>query len=141
MSYREKTTWISLLAMGAVYGWYFWKVMPVLAAGGGDTLHYAHLLGSTIAAVAILQIIPMIVIAILSPADAQAPQDEREKLYALKGTQAAYFVLVAGALFASVAGIFFGANAGMLANLTLLSVVTSNMAKYLIEVAYFRFAA
>jgi hypothetical protein len=140
MSYREKTTWISLLAMGAVYGWYFWKVMPALIAGHGDALHYAYLLGSTIAAVAILQIIPMIVAAVISPADAQAPQDEREKLYALKGTQAAYFVLVAGALFASVAGIFFHVNAGMLANLILLSVVTSNLVKYLAEVAHFRFA-
>src|SRR5580698_9875600 len=119
MSYREKTTWISLLAMGVVYGWYFWKVMPVLAAGNGDALHYAHLLGSTIGAVAILQIIPMIVVAVLSPAEANAPHDEREKLYALKGTQAAYFVLVGGALFTSVAGIFLGASAGMLANIIL----------------------
>ena len=141
MSYREKTTWISLLAMAAVCGWYVWKVMPALAAGHGDALQSAHLLGSMIATVAVLQIIPMILIAIASPSDAQAPHDEREKLYALKGTQAAYFVLVAGALFASVAGIFFGATVGMLANLMLLSVVASNVAKYLTEVAYFRFAA
>ena len=37
VSYREKTTWISLLAMAAVYGWYFWNVMPVLAARHGGS--------------------------------------------------------------------------------------------------------
>jgi hypothetical protein len=141
MSYREKTTWISLFAMTGVYGWYFWKVMPVLASGHGDALQSAHLLGSTIALVAALQIIPMIAFAAASPADANAPHDEREKFYALKGTQAAYFVAVAGALFVSVDGIFFGASVGMLANLSLLSVVTSNLAKYAVEVAHFRFAA
>jgi len=56
----------------------------------------------------------------------------------LKGTQAAYFLLVAGALFAGVAGIFFHADAD---DLILLSVATSNLAKYGIDVAYFRFAA
>ena len=142
MSYREKTTWISLLAMIFVYGWYFWKVTPALFAGHSEALlHAALVLPLTVAAVAVLQVIPMIAVAIAAPADAQAPQDEREKLYALKGTQAAYFILASGALFTSVAGIFLGANAGTLANLCLLSVVVSNLAKYATEVAYFRFAA
>lgn len=141
MSFREKITWVSLVAMGGVYGWYFWTVMPVLAAGHGDALHYAHLLGSTIALVAILQIIPIVVMAAVAPRDAQAPEDERETLFSLKGTRAAYYVLVAGALFASAAGIFFGANSGMLANYILLSLVASNLIKYATQIAYFRMTA
>jgi hypothetical protein len=135
MSFREKINWISLLAMAGVYGWYFWTVMPLLAAGHGNALRVAYLLGST---VAILQIVPIIVVAIGAPRDAQAPEDEREKLFSLKGTRSAYFVLVAGALFTSTAGIFFGASAGMLANYILLSVVASNIIKYATQIAYFR---
>jgi len=140
MSYREKAAWIAFLATGVVYGWYFWKVMPILASGHA-VVHYAFLLSVTVLAVSVLQGIPLIGFAIASPTDASAPQDEREQLYALKGTRTAYYVLTAGALFVSVEGIFLGANAAMLANLSLLAVVTASLAQHLTVIAYFRFTA
>ena len=140
MSYREKAAWIALLATGLVYGGYFWKVMPVLAAGPGTRLHYGYLLFSTILAVVILQVIPLVGFAIASPTEAKAPADEREKLFALRATRAAYYVLVAGALFVSVEGMFMDASPALLANLSLLAVVTASLAQHLTEIGCYRFS-
>lgn len=141
MAFREKLAWISVVTMTLVYGWYFWTVYPLARAGHGDGLHYAALLQGTIIAVVVLQIILTIAVAILSPREARRPEDEREKLIALKGTRAAYFVLVTGALLVSVYGIFFGANSILLGNSALFAVVAANLVKDFTQIVHFRAGA
>jgi len=138
MAFREKLAWISVATMALVYGWYFWTVLPLARAGAGGWFRYAKLLQGTIITVVVLQVVLTIAVAIFSPREAQAAEDEREKLIALKGTRAAYFVLVTGALLVSVWGIFFGTNAVLLGNDALLAVVVANLVKDVTQIVHYR---
>jgi hypothetical protein len=141
MAFREKLAWISVVTMTLVYGWYFWTVYPLATAGQGSALHYAALLQGTIIAVVVLQIVLTVAVAIFSPREARTPEDEREKLITLKGTRAAYFVLVTGALLVSVYGIFFGTNGTLLGNGALFAVVAANLVKDLTQIVHYRVGA
>jgi hypothetical protein len=88
MSFREKTAWVSLVSMSGIYGVYFWR---------GRLNSEVHGLLGTIIALTFVQTVLMIAVAIISPKDANAPLDEREKLIDLKATRFAYPVL-AGSL-------------------------------------------
>jgi membrane protease YdiL (CAAX protease family) len=141
MSFREKLSWIALAAMLIAYGWYFWNVVPALKAGASAPLHYGPLLIGTIIAVIVLSLVPTIVISAFSPAEAKAPEDEREKLFSARGTQWGYVVLVTGALYACVAGLFLGASSEVVANEILMAIVVSHLVKYAVQITYFRAGA
>jgi len=134
MSFREKTAWISLLTTGLIYGWYFLTAHPFDAAGAAEA---APLLRLAIL-LTIAQIASITVLATLSPRDAKAPLDEREALIALKGSRAAYAVLVAGALGSCVAGLHFGIGGMALANFILLALVAAELAKQAFQILHFR---
>jgi len=141
MAFREKLAWISVVTMALVYGWYFWTVFPLASAGVGSGLHYAKMLQGTIIAVVLLQVILTIPVAIFSPREAQEPQDEREKLIALKGTRGAYFVLVTGTLLISISGIYFGTNSLMLGHDALFAVIAANLVKDVTQIVHYRLGA
>ena len=104
MSFREKTAWISLLSISAVYGFYFWSV---IRAGhpGAPTFHFGGLLLATIIAIVAVQVVLTTAAAIFSPRDAKAPRDERDRLIGLRATRVAYSGLATAVAFAC----FFGA--------------------------------
>jgi heme/copper-type cytochrome/quinol oxidase subunit 2 len=141
MAFREKLAWISVLTMTLVYGWYFWTVFPLARAGHVDRLHYAAMLQGTIIVVVVLQVILAILVAIFSPREAARPEDERERLIALKGSRSAYFVLVTGTLLVSVCGIFFNADSVLLGNAALVAVVAANLVKDITQVVHYRLGA
>jgi hypothetical protein len=84
MSFREKSAWISLISMTAIYGYYFWSVVHSRPHAG-----FGGLLG-TIIALVFVQTILTIAVAIFAPREAKAPRDERERLIELKATRFAY---------------------------------------------------
>jgi len=113
MSFREKTAWISLISMSAIYAIYFWSAIHSGPHFG--TLHLGGLL-ETVIALVIVQVALTIVVSIFSPKEAKAPRDEREKLIDLKATRTAYAGLATGIAFACFFGgfnppIVFNANA------------------------------
>jgi hypothetical protein len=134
MSFREKTAWVCLVTMAAVYGWYFAATLPALAAGGAAGLR----LSTSILVLAVLQVVPLVVIAAASPREAKAPLDERDRLIELKGSRAAYVVLVCGALLACVAAMHFSAGGALLANYIFLAIVAAQLAKYLTQIVHYR---
>src|SRR5688572_26525113 len=95
MSFREKSAWISLLLIVAVFGPYFWLV-------GQSLTGKAHVHGGTqfalILLFVVLEIVLHVAITVQSPRDARAPKDERENLIDLKATRSAFYVLFGGAL-------------------------------------------
>jgi hypothetical protein len=102
MSFREKSAWISLVSMSGIYAVYFWSVFRSGHQAGG--FHFGGLL-ETVIAIAVVQTVLTIVVAISAPKEAKAPRDEREKLIDLRATRFAY-----AALATSVAcACFFGA--------------------------------
>jgi hypothetical protein len=102
MPFREKSAWISLLSMSGIYGIYFWSVIHAGPQAG--RFHFGSLLGTVIALV-VVQVVLTIGAAIVSPKEANAPRDEREKLIELKATRVAYSGLATSVALAC----FFGA--------------------------------
>jgi len=111
MSFREKVAWVSLLAMGGIYGAYFWTVIE---AGPHAPLQGGRLLGTIVALIAV-QVLLLVVIAIFAPNDARAPRDERDRLIELRATRVAYAGLATAVVFACFFAAFtppiiFGTN-------------------------------
>ena len=101
MSFREKSAWISVVSMAAIYGYYFWSVIRTRPHG-----HVSFgLLLATIVALVILQVVLTVAVAIVSPREANAPRDERDKLIELRSMRVAYTGLATGIVVAC----FFGA--------------------------------
>ncbi len=75
MSFREKSAWISLLSLSAIYGYYFLSLVRSGSHAGG--YGFGGLLG-TIIALVIVQTALTIAVAIYKPKDAKAPRDERD---------------------------------------------------------------
>ena len=111
MPFREKSAWVTfvLLAIGFVV--YFSNAYGVLhgathvEASGGAWLFPLFLF--LVLGFIVVEIIAHVILALHSPKEANAPQDEREKLIELKATQPAFYVLLVGA-FLSIGTLHFG---------------------------------
>jgi hypothetical protein len=102
MPFREKSAWISFLSMSGICGIYFWSVIHAGPQVGG--LRLGGLL-ATIIALVVVQVVLTVAAAIVTPKEAKAPRDEREKLIELKATRIAYSGLATSVALAC----FFGA--------------------------------
>jgi len=110
MSFREKSAWISLLSVSAIYGYYF--VSLVRSGSHTGKSGFGGLL-STIVALVIVQTALTVAVSIFKPKDAKAPRDERDRLIDLRATRCAYAGLATSVAFA----IFFaGFNPPILFN-------------------------
>jgi hypothetical protein len=112
MSFREKSSWISLVSILAIYGAYFWSLVR---SGSPAGTSFGGLL-MTIVAIAVVQTVLTVGVAVAAPREAQAPPDEREKLIDLKATRFAYAALAGSVACACFFGgfnppIVFNANA------------------------------
>jgi hypothetical protein len=113
MSFREKSAWISLLSMSGIYGLYFWSLSHSVQRNVG--FHFGGLL-ETIVALAVVQTVLTIVVAIFSAKEAKAPRDERERLIDLRAARFAYAALAGSVACACFFGgfnppVIFNANA------------------------------
>ena len=142
MPFREKTAWISLVTMLAVFGTFF----GALASGRApsDGLGALHGLILSVAAVIVLQVALGVTARVLAGADAASPKDERERLIELKATRIAFYVLIAGVIggnFLTLHTPLFGAPhvaGSRLALVTLGAVVLADLVKSAAQIAYFR---
>lgn len=138
MSFREKTTWSSMLAMLLVYGWYFLGQLPALLDGTTDMPEIGIRLGVTIFALVLLQIIPIILFAAGSPKEAQAPADERELMFQFKGFRSGFFVLSLGALLCCVGALWFDVSRPIVAHAILFAVVLAELSKLGTQLFHYR---
>jgi hypothetical protein len=134
MSFREKSSWVSLVLIVAVFGPYFWLVVRSLT---GET----HVHGGTQFALILLfvglEIVLHLAIAFQSPRDARAPKDERENLIDLRATRTAFYVLFGGALL-SIFTMHFQVNVWMLSQFVLFSIVVAELVKFASQIILFR---
>jgi len=110
MSFREKSAWISLLSMAAIYGYYF--VSLIHSRAHGHAFGFGGLLG-TIIALVIVQTALIVAVAIYKPKDAKTPRDERDRIIDLRATRCAYAGLATSV---AVAIFFAGFNPPILFN-------------------------
>ncbi len=97
MPFREKTAWLTLIAIAVTFGPYF----AVVAARGraASEVPGLHELG-LFAVVVIVQVIVVAAghafLAAVSPTDARMPPDERDRAITSRSIAFAYYVLIAG---------------------------------------------
>jgi len=96
LSFREKSLWLMLASLVAVFGFYFSRALPADGANVGP--QQTSLFIVAVVALVVVQVIGHAAIAI---ADRRTESDERDALIELKGTRNGYFVLATG-VFASL---------------------------------------
>ena len=137
MSFREKSAWISLVCFFLVYGVYFANVVRRLTGRSGlapEMWLFASLLTTLIVA----QLLLHWLVRRLSPHDAAAPKDERERLIELKAIRVAFIVLLVGA-FASIGTMHVpGTSRWTMAQCMMLSIGLAQLANFGTRVALYR---
>jgi hypothetical protein len=96
MSFREKSAWITFILLLVVFGFYFASVADQLIRPVHPHPNFFVLFVVLLVAIVLMETVLHIIAAIRSPAEANAPQDERERLIALRAKRPAFFVLMAG---------------------------------------------
>ena len=140
MSFREKSAWISVVTYVGVYGYYFWTVFKVVAAGQTSSFHFGALLVEVVFLLAAVQIVLQVIVSVMNSKEAQAAQDEREKLISLKATRVAFHVVMIGAA-TTAAAIAFGAPGVYTANGLFLVVVIAEVVKNAGQIILYRLGA
>jgi len=136
MSFREKSTWVLLVATLVVYGWYFATTLgEALGAGTPASVDNVRLFGAVVVMV-VLSIVAHIVIAILSPKDADA-SDERDRLIELRGDQRGG-ILTTIALFSTLGLVMTGASVFWIAHMALAGLVVSEIVKAVFKLIDYR---
>jgi hypothetical protein len=127
MSFREKSTWVLLAATVIVYGWYFATTLgEALGSATPPVVDNVRLFGAVVVMV-VLSIVAHIVIAILSPKEADAA-DERDRLIELRGDQRGGFLMTV-ALFSTMGLAMTGASVFWIAHGALAGLVVSELVK------------
>ncbi len=140
MAFREKSAWISLLATLAIYGAYFVFYARGVAFGGPFAMSAEA--GLAVVALVVLQIIGLTVVSILSPREAKAPEDERERMIQLRARSAAYLTLQVGAV-AAAASVYFARGLGegggwVIANVVFGALAVAQVIQYLAVILGYR---
>jgi len=142
VSFQEKSAAISLVAVLAVYGYYFYFVF--LGAGPASPEEMLFWMVGLVVVLVIVQVAFHIVVAVLNPREANAAEDERERLIALKAYRVSYLLMSAGALVV-LGRILFGSVVEPeqvtllgIANLLLFALVLAEVGHYAAAIYHFR---
>jgi amino acid transporter len=96
MSFREKTAWVTLIAILAVTLLYWLHVPNFIEPRHGMWVLHAML--ASLLTYLVIELVAWIVLRKRNPRDARMPVDERERLIDLKAIRIAYYVFATGAL-------------------------------------------
>ena len=97
MPYREKTAWLSLIAILVTFGPYFALSAATLRPGTPmPNLHQLSLFAGTVIAQIAIMAAGHAFFAIKWPHDARTPSDEREREIERRSITGAYYVLISG---------------------------------------------
>jgi hypothetical protein len=105
LSFQEKTLWLMLISLVAVFGFYFAHALP--DAGRDVMPQQVALFIAAIVLLVVMQVAGLIVIAII---DRRPGADERSRLIGLKGTRNGAYVLATGVFGALCAGLLTEGN-------------------------------
>jgi hypothetical protein len=134
MSFREKSAWISLVAILVIFLPYFWRVAQVLQ---GDARFPFEFAVAFLMAFVLVEIAAHIVVALQAPKDVRAPKDERERLIEMRATRVAFHVLVVGAL-AGVGTMHLTQSVWVMSQAVLLAIVLAELVKFGGQILYYR---
>lgn len=96
MSFREKTAWITLVAILVVSLFYGLHVPNPFRPGSGPGV--LHVMGASLLTYVLIEFVGWLVLRWRFPRDAREPKDERERLIDLKALRVAYYAFLVAAL-------------------------------------------
>ncbi len=136
MPYREKTAWLSLIAMAVTFGPYF----TVTANSIPQALPNLRQLGLF----AIAAMVQMLILGIghlylgrRSPQDARTPPDERDRTIMRRSISSAYYVLIAGMILVGCV-MPFRSSGWTIINAALFMIVAAEVVHYSVVVFSYR---
>lgn len=138
MPYREKTAWLSLIAMALTFGPYF-AIVALMPSQGRTLPDLRQLAFYAVAAIAqaIILAAGRLWLRRRSPEDARMPADERDRAIMRRSINAAYYVLIAGTI---VVGCVmpFSSSGWAIVNAAILTIVAAEVVHYTIVVVDYR---
>ena len=134
LSYREKSIWGTLAATLVVYGYYFASIF----SGAQPSQINGTAVGRLMSAVFVIVVIEVVYHIIIAAASKIEPKDERDILIETKAYRNAYFLLVADLFLLMGILVLIGLTPFLTVNLMLLSVVVSEIVKYLTQLFFYR---
>lgn len=128
MSFREKIHWVTLVTMILAFGWYALAYPWRMAGNPAGIWASAGMLIFTTIAIIIVMTIASAYLAIQTPGEVNAKEDERDRSIHLKGTHFAYYPLVLG-IWANIVALFWGVGPTAQLNLMLATVVLAELVR------------
>jgi Ca2+/Na+ antiporter len=135
MSFREKTAWVTLIAILFVSALFF-AHGPDFVAGNVHRWEL-HLLAFCIFAFIVIEVVAYAVLYVKYPKDARTPKDERERLIDLKALRLAAYVYVLGSFLAIIASIH-APSGGIVGFFVLAAFVVAEIVNYAARIIYYR---
>lgn len=137
MSFREKTAWVTLVAILAVSLLYWFHIPDPLQPSSSPTV--LHAMGASLVVYCLIELAGWLALRWKYPRDAREPRDEREKLIDLRAVRVAYYAF----LVAAMAGIFFTlhlAATGPVAvgMVVVMAFVLSQIVRHAARITYYR---
>ena len=138
MPYREKTAWLSLLALALTFGPYFAIAAAEPFAGiAGTDLRRIELFAAAALAQAFVLGMGRLVLTWRTPADDRLPPDERDRAISQRSIGAAYYVLI-GCMIVVGCVMPFNANGWSIVNAAVASIVAAEVVHYGVAVTSYR---
>jgi small-conductance mechanosensitive channel len=137
MSFREKTAWVTLIAILAVSVMYWLHIpSPFVPHSAPRVL---HAMGASLVAYLLIELVAWLVLRWRNPRDAREPKDEREKLIDLKALRIAYYAFVLSALGAVFVVLHLSGGGPVAVGMAVFTgFVLSQVVKHAARIVYFR---
>jgi hypothetical protein len=135
MSFREKSAWVTLVAILVVSGMYVMHVPRVFEAS-----HWALMaMIASLATFILIEVVAWLVLRLRNPAEARTPKDELEKLIELKALRIAAYVYFVGSFVAIFITIHLpGSGAHRVGASVLLVFIFAQIVNYTARIVYYR---
>ncbi|MEG3146305.1 hypothetical protein U1839_16760 [Sphingomonas sp. RT2P30] len=133
MSFREKIAWVALAGIAFAAVLYFGN----LATHDAPHAYFVGLFVAVMIAQAVITAVAAIVVAVLAPADARAPRDERDRGIARLAAGQSYYALLLGVMAAAVT-IHFGMSLFGMLNLLLAVIMLAEALRFACQIVAYR---
>ena len=159
MSFREKHLWISIATTVAIWGFYYWRLMQAVGAGGLTDPRFPFLMGALFIGCLVVVSVIEVILTLLATATTRRAErearDERELLASLKASHVSLMALIAIVFSLAIAAYMLGfldaasstgpilpmtpTNAMILfANILMAAVIVSELIRYVFNIALLR---
>jgi len=136
MSFKAKTTVVTLVVMTIVYGWYFFQVLLWASTTPVEEGFYQGVLFAMVVVLVVLFVVGMIVLAVVDHREANE-EDERDRLIEMRGDQVGSYTL-AVAVFVAMGLAMTEVAYFWIANALLAGLVLSELAKGAVMLVAYR---